>query len=91
MKNIQTFEEFLNESYNELNEGANTKYDGKSELRPGTILKVGRYGQFKMQIVQDLGDEVEIKNITKNYTDAPFKRKKTEYKGAFIMESDNVY
>jgi hypothetical protein len=76
-----------NENYL-LNEGANAKYDGKSELKPGTILKVGRYGQFKMQVIQDLGDEIEIKNVTKNYKDTPFKRSKTDYKGAFIVESE---
>jgi hypothetical protein len=70
-----------------LNEGADAKYDGKSELKPGTILKVGRFGQFRMQVTQDLGNEIEIKNITKNYNDAPFKRPKTDYKGAFIVES----
>jgi hypothetical protein len=76
MKNIPTFDSFINE---------NKKYDGKSDLKPGTILKVGQYGQFKMQVISDLGDEIEIKNITKNYNDAPFKREKSVYKNAIIM------
>jgi hypothetical protein len=79
----------INENYL-LTEGTNTKYDGKSELKPGTILKVGQYGQFKMQVIQDLGDEIEIKNITKNYKDTPFKRSKMTYKGAFIMNESSI-
>lgn len=81
MRNIPTFDSFINE---------NKKYDGKSELKPGTILKVGQYGQFRMQVISDLGDEIEIKNITKNYTDAPFKREKSVYKNAIIMNESSV-
>ena len=65
----------------------NVKYDGVSKLNRGTILRVGRYGQFKMEVVNDLGNEVEIKNITKNYNDASFKREKSVYKGAIIEKN----
>jgi hypothetical protein len=77
MNNISTFDEFINES-------TNVKYDGVSDLAPGTILKVGRYGQFKMEVVKDLGKEIEIKNITKNFKEEPFTREKMVYKGAII-------
>ena len=79
MINLQTFESFINE--------ASSRYDGKSELKPGTILKQGRFGQFKLEVIQDLGDEIEIKNITKNYRQDPFKRPKMDYKGSMIEES----
>ena len=83
MKNLQTFTEFVNESKTE-------KYDGVSKLNPGTILKVGRYGQFKMEVIKDLGDEVEVKNITKNFKEEPFTRKKSVYKGDFILNESEI-
>lgn len=63
------------------------KYDGKSSLKKGTVLKTGRFGQFKLEVIEDDGEELVLVNLNKNYKKEPFRKLKSDYKGAFISES----
>lgn len=55
-----------------------------TKLNPGDIINYGQYGQYKFEVVKDLGDEVEIININKNTNKRPFVRDKEAYKGSWV-------
>lgn len=77
--NVKTIEETkknLKENYSERIH----KYDGESELFPGTILKLGKGEKISVKVLQDLGDKFEAEN-DKGETSYCFKE---DYAGALI-------
>jgi hypothetical protein len=63
------------------------KYDGKSPLEKGTLIFIGRFHQFKLEVQEDLGQSVSVINLNKNYKKDPYVIEKNQIKNCKILKN----